>query len=111
MTLLLDSGIDIHNFSPTAQDIVKVAEADLFIYIGGESDKWVDRVVATSQNKNLKTINFMEIQKNANAFIEKLDALDKKYIEAAKNKKYDTVVFGDRFPFRYLVDDYGLKYF
>lgn len=184
MTLLLDSGIDIHNFSPTAKDIVKIAEADLFIYVGGESDKWVDKVVATAQNKNLKTINLMnelgnlvkeeevvegmqheheegeeheheegenheeheehendehiwlslrnakvmtnaiakklieidsenqtEIQKNANAFTEKLDALDKKYVEASQNKKYDTVVFGDRFPFRYLVDDYGLKYF
>ncbi len=184
MTLLLDSGIDIHNFSPTAKDIVKIAEADLFIYVGGESDKWVDKVVATAQNKNLKTINLMnelgnlikeeevvegmqheheegeeheheegenheeheehendehiwlslknakamtnaiakklieidsenqtEIQKKANAFTEKLDALDKKYVEASQNKKYDTVVFGDRFPFRYLVDDYGLKYF
>ena len=59
MTLLLDSGIDIHNFSPTAKDIVKIAEADLFIYVGGESDKWVDKVVATAQNKNLKTINLM----------------------------------------------------
>ena len=184
MTLLLDSGIDIHNFSPTAKDIVKIAEADLFIYVGGESDKWVDKVVATAQNKNLKTINLMnelgnlvkeeevvdgmqheheegevheegekyeeheheehendehiwlslrnakamtnaiakklieidsenqiEIQKKANAFAEKLDVLDKKYDEASQNKKYDTVVFGDRFPFRYLVDDYGLKYF
>lgn len=192
LTLLLDSGIDIHNFSPTAKDIVKLAEADLFIYIGGESDKWVDKVVATAQNKNLKTINLMNelgnlvkeeevvegmqheheegeehehdeehenangethdhdeehehendehiwlslrnakemtsviskamtevdtvnagtITEKANIYKEKLDALDKKFEEIAKNKKYDTVLFGDRFPFRYLVDDYGLKYF
>ncbi|MBP3201946.1 MAG: zinc ABC transporter substrate-binding protein [Lachnospiraceae bacterium] len=191
LTLLLDSGIDIHNFSPTAKDILKIGEADLFIHIGGESDKWVDRTIESSQNKQIKTVNLMNelaafvkeeeivegmqheheehedethdehegetheegeehdheehendehiwlsirntkemtraiakklietdsenqsrIQENANAFIEKLDALDKKYVEVSQNKKYDTILFGDRFPFRYLVDDYGLKYF
>ena len=191
LTLLLDSGIDIHNFSPTAKDILKIGEADLFIHIGGESDKWVDRTIESSQNKQIKTVNLMnelaafvkeeemvegmqheheehedethdehegetheegeehdheehendehiwlsirnakemtraiakklieidsenqnKIQENVNAFIEKLDTLDKKYVEVSQNKKYDIILFGDRFPFRYLVDDYGLKYF
>ncbi len=202
LTLLLDSGIDIHNFSPTAKDILKIGEADLFIHIGGESDKWVDKTIESSQNKQIKIVNLMnelatfvkeeeivegmqheheeehegethdeqehegethdehegethkegeeldheehendehiwlsirnakemtkaisktlssidienkdEIEKNTVAYIEKLDALDKKYVEVSQNKKYDTILFGDRFPFRYLVDDYGLKYF
>lgn len=193
LILLLDSGIDIHNFSPTAKDILKIGDADLFIHIGGESDDWVDRTITSSQNDKIKVINLMTklsslvkeeeivegmqheheheeetheededheeheegeehdheheehendehiwlsvrnakemtrviadelaaidsenkdvIEKNASLFIEKLDELDKRYIEAVQNKKFDTVLFGDRFPFRYLVDDYGIKYF
>ncbi|MDO5022916.1 MAG: metal ABC transporter substrate-binding protein, partial [Eubacteriales bacterium] len=53
-----------------------------------------------------------EIYKNnLNAYLEKLKALDKKYEETVKNAKINTLLFGDRFPFRYLVDDYGLEYF
>ncbi|MGP1434985.1 MAG: metal ABC transporter solute-binding protein, Zn/Mn family, partial [Catonella sp.] len=41
----------------------------------------------------------------------KLGDLDSRYIAAVKKAKNKTVLFGDRFPFRYLVDDYGLKYY
>ena len=64
ITLLLDNGIDIHNFSPTANDILNVANCDLFIYIGGESDSWVDRLITTSQNNNLKTLNLINALKS-----------------------------------------------
>lgn len=50
-------------------------------------------------------------QANATEYIEKLNSLDKKYIEAKAAAGKNTVLFGDRFPFRYLVDDYGIKYF
>ena len=42
MTMLLDNGVDLHSYQPTADDIVKISECDLFIYVGGESDDWVD---------------------------------------------------------------------
>ena len=45
LTLLLDNGIDLHNYQPTAGDIIKIAQSDLFIYAGGESDGWVDDVL------------------------------------------------------------------
>ena len=48
---------------------------------------------------------------NATAYIEKISALDVKYQEAVEAAKVKTVLFGDRFPFRYLVDDYGLSYY
>ena len=48
---------------------------------------------------------------NSKTYIEKISALDKRYEEAVKNAKHNTVVFADRFPFRYLVDDYGFNYF
>lgn len=37
---LVGGGADLHSFSPSAADIMKIADADLFIYVGGESDKW-----------------------------------------------------------------------
>lgn len=37
---LIGGGVDLHSFSPSAADIMKIADADIFIYVGGESDKW-----------------------------------------------------------------------
>lgn len=48
---------------------------------------------------------------NCKAYQAKLAELDEKYAEAVKGAKLDTLLFGDRFPFRYLMDDYGLKYY
>jgi len=48
---------------------------------------------------------------NASAYIEKLSDLDVKYKEAVSNSTGKTLLFGDRFPFRYLVDDYNLDYY
>ena len=181
-TLLLDKGTDLHSYQPTADDIAKIAEADLFIYVGGESDGCVDDALKVATNKDMKVINLVEVlgdkakteevvegmqaeeeeehsgeiaeggeaceeneidehvwlslknasgyvksieealadidknnaatyEKNASAYISKLNDLDKEYkdvVDASTNK---TVLFGDRFPFRYLVDDYGLKYY
>ena len=50
-------------------------------------------------------------ESNAGAYTEKLKALDQEYEEAVSAGKTDTLLFGDRFPFRYLVEDYGLKYY
>ena len=38
LTLLLDNGVDLHSYQPTAEDIMKVSDCDLFVYVGGESD-------------------------------------------------------------------------
>ena len=48
---------------------------------------------------------------NADAYVQKLSALDAEYQTAVDNATCKTVLFGDRFPFRYLVDDYGLNYY
>lgn len=42
ITMLLDNGVDLHSYQPTADDIVKISDCDLFIYVGGESDGWID---------------------------------------------------------------------
>ena len=173
MTLLLDNGIDLHNYQPTADDIIKISECDLFIYVGGESDKWVDDVLKSAKNKNMQVINLMDVLKNSvkeeevkegmeaeeeedskeegpeydehvwlslknakticgaisdslgkidksnadtykqnsNSYIEKLNNLDTEYQNTVDGAKRKTVLFGDRFPFRYLVDDYKLDYY
>lgn len=59
LTLLLDNGIDLHNYQPTAADIAKISSSDLFIYVGGESDGWVDDVLEAAQNPNLKAISML----------------------------------------------------
>ena len=176
VTLLLDNGVDLHSYQPTVDDIMKITSSDLFIYVGGESDEWVDEVLKQSENKDLVVINLMEelgdaakeeeiiegmeceeeeeeggegeeeveydehvwlslkdaalfvnsidtametidsknaavYKANADAYISKLNALDKEYEEAVSEANVKTLLFGDRFPFRYLVDDYGLSYY
>lgn len=48
---------------------------------------------------------------NLDSYREKLSALDKAYVLAVKEAPHDTLLFGDRFPFRYLTEDYGLNYY
>ena len=177
ITMLLDNGVDLHSYQPTADDIVKISDCDLFIYVGGESDEWVEDALRNAANRNMKVINLLEVlgdsvkteeivegmqeeehehedaeeheheeeadehvwlslknakmlvrviskalqeldpdnkdiyAANADAYVKKLSALDAEYqaaVDAASNK---TILFGDRFPFRYLVDDYGLCYY
>lgn len=191
ITMLLDNGVDLHSYQPTADDIVKISDCDLFIYVGGESDGWVEDALRNAANRNMKVINLLEVlgdsvkteeivegmqeeehehedahahddaeehehedaeeheheeeadehvwlslknakmlvrviskalqeldpdnkdiyAANADAYVKKLSALDAEYqaaVDAASNK---TILFGDRFPFRYLVDDYGLRYY
>ena len=44
LTLLLNNGVDLHSYSPSVKDIAKISEADIFVYVGGESDEWVPRI-------------------------------------------------------------------
>ena len=46
VTLLLDNGVDLHSYQPTAADILKISNCDIFIYVGGESDEWVEDALA-----------------------------------------------------------------
>ncbi len=60
LTLLLDSGVDLHSYSPSADDIIRIKEADLFVYVGGHSDEWVDEVL-DSGDSDVKLFNMMEV--------------------------------------------------
>ena len=167
LTMLLDNSVDLHSYQPTAADILKISTCDLFVYVGGESDEWVDGVLKEAANPNMTVINLLEAlgdrakeeesiegmepedhdheaeydehvwlslksasvlvqaiaerlsekdatnasvyQKNASAYIAKLNDLDKSYEAAVSSAPLKTLLFGDRFPFRYMADDYGLS--
>lgn len=61
LTLLVGNGVDLHSYQPSIQDIAKISTADIFIYVGGESDGWVKDALANATNKNMKVINLMEV--------------------------------------------------
>lgn len=173
ITLLLDNGVDLHSYQPTAEDILKISTCDMFIYVGGESDEWVEDALATAQNKDICVINLMEVlgenvkeeetvegmqeekehdhedgdkeydehvwlslknartlveaiadgliktdqsnalsyKANADSYISELKQLDEEYAETVDKAPIKTILFGDRFPFRYMADDYGIRYY
>ena len=192
LVLLLDSGVDLHNYEPTAKDLMKIRNCDLFIHVGGESDKWVESALASVPNSRRQVVNLLAVlgdqvheeevvegmehhhddeddedadhddhddhddhanhadhddaeldehvwlslrlsqqcclaiaerlatldaanaadyRANCAAYCAKLAALDAKFGEAVAASSVKTVLFGDRFPFRYLTEDYGLQYF
>lgn len=191
LTLLLGNGVDLHSYQPSIQDVAKISAADIFIYVGGESDGWVDDALKNKKNKDMVILNLMDIlgdnvkeeeivegmeaeeededeeehehhheegeehhhhhdedeveydehvwlslrntkvicqaitealcqkdsanstgyKKNLSSYIAQLDELDKAYSTAIKAASKNTLIFGDRFPFRYLVDDYDLNYY
>ena len=61
LTMLLSSGVDLHSYQPTADDIVKISDCDLFLYVGGESDGWVESVLKNAANRKMKAINLLEV--------------------------------------------------
>ena len=61
ITMLLDNGVDLHSYQPTADDIIKISDCDLFIYVGGESDGWVDDALKNATNKDMKVINLLNV--------------------------------------------------
>ncbi len=232
LTLLINGGVDLHSYQPSAKDMTKISSADVFVYVGGESDAWVLDAVRETKNNDMIKVNMMELisdrtkeeeviegmqesrfqfrhththshsaddhsddhadehsddhtaddhadeytagdhsgdhsednhaddhslkaghshtdedieydehiwlslknaavltqyladivkdldkdnsqlyQDNADAYINKLAGLDSDYENVCENSRLKTVIFGDRFPFRYLVDDYGIDYY
>ena len=58
--MLLAPGEESHTYEPTPGDIMKIQQCDLFIYGGGESEKWVDSILSSLDSK-IKTIKMMDI--------------------------------------------------
>ncbi len=65
LTMLLDNGVDLHSYQPTAEDIMKISDCDLFIYVGGESDGWVKDALKEAVNKNMQVVNLLDVLKDS----------------------------------------------
>ena len=59
VTLLLDNGVDLHSFQPTAKDILAVSTCDVFVCVGGESDKWAEDVLKEASNKDMIVLRLL----------------------------------------------------
>ena len=199
LKLLIKNGTDLHSYKPSAQDIAAIASADMVVYVGGESDAWIEKALSATPKAGRVQVNLMqalgdrvkeeeivegmqaeeehhhehgeeaedhehehhehaeehehehhehaeeaendehvwlslknaeilvmnladaiskvdtanatEYHMNAGLYIAKISALDAQYRATTDSTALKTILFGDRFPFRYLVDDYGIKYF
>ena len=60
ISLLAESGVDMHSYQPSAADLVSISQCDLFIYVGGESDKWVEKALQNPVNRSRKVLNLIE---------------------------------------------------
>ena len=56
LTFLLGAGKDIHSYEPTANDLIKIQNSDLFVYVGGEAESWTDKVLSSLDTENNKII-------------------------------------------------------
>ena len=169
ITMLLDNGVDLHSYQPSVDDLAKIYDCDIFIYVGGESDAWVEDALELTDNKDRVTINLIDelgsaaveeelvegmtgeeeeedsaydehvwlslrnarilcesigeaissvdpdnidvYEANLASYDSMLEELDLRYVEAVEDAQFDTLVFADRFPFRYMVEDYDLSYY
>jgi zinc transport system substrate-binding protein len=167
LTMLLPPGAESHSFEPTPRDIIAVQNSSVFMYIGGESDAWVDEILESVNTDSMQVLALIDTvdaveeeivegmeeeeeeeegaydehiwtspknavlminaitqtlceadganaqfyRENAKNYIEKLTTLDNAFQDVVDKAKRKTIVFGDRFPFRYFADAYGLSYF
>ncbi len=61
VTMLLNNGVDLHSYQPTADDIMKIATCDMFVYVGGESDGWVEDALKEATNGDMEVVNLLEV--------------------------------------------------
>ncbi len=176
VTLLLDSGVDLHNYQPSAADIATILDSDLFIYNGGTSDTWAEDLFTQDNSSDVVSMSMVDLlgssvhmeleyahddhdhaedeshddhdhesavdehvwlslnnatifcqeitnklseinpadadqyKQNSDNYIQSLESLDAEYAEVISTASQDTLVFGDRFPFIYLFEDYNLSH-
>jgi len=174
LTMLLPPGAESHSFEPSPRDIITIQNTDVFIFVGGDSDIWIERILRSVNTENMKILAMMDMvdvveeefvegmehdhdhydgdefcedveydehvwtspvnailivraiaellgeadpanaatyNENAAAYIRELEKLDVAFSEVVAGARRKTIVFGDRFPFRYLANEYGLEYF
>lgn len=174
LQMLLKPGEETHSYEPTPQDIIAIQNADLFIYVGGENDEWVEDILDSPEMNQVRTLRLVdcvdmleedhvegmkkerhaksgedepemdehvwtsprnairiteriteelarldrthkeEYEARFKSYVEELEVLDTRFhevVQKASGEGHSVLVFGDRFPFRYFVEEYGLDYY
>lgn len=165
LVMLAKPGSEVHGFDPSLSEMSMILDCDLFVYVGGETDRWVDDLlhkngrdlnavalvdlcetvdeelapgmqgeaeeapetdehVWTSPRNCIRIVEGLcdalcallpeeadAMKTNAAVYISELTELDGAFHDAVNNGKRKTVVFAERFPFRYLCDELGLRYY
>ena len=206
LKMLLKPGEETHSYEPTPQDIIAIQNSDLFIYVGGENDAWVEDILESMPDNGRKTLklvdcvdtveeehvegmkeerghdhdeddaeheeheveheedeadheehgqeethsvheidehvwtsplnavkiveqikeelceidsenasdyeeNASDYEENAEAYVAQLKELDQEFQDVVDHSKRKLMIFGDRFPFRYFAEAYGLDYY
>ena len=57
---LQDNGVDLHNFQPSVRDIARIAQCDLFVFVGGESDEWAETALRSQRNPRRIAVNLLK---------------------------------------------------
>ena len=164
LVMLSKPGSEVHGFDPTLSEMSMILECDLFAYVGGETDRWVDDLL--KKNEGLNAVALVELcdtvdealapgmqgeaeeepeadehvwtspknairivnglcdalcavlpdeadamKANADTYIKELESLDSDYHAVMETAQRRTIVFAERFPFRYLCDELGLIYY
>lgn len=60
VTMLLCPGAEAHSYEPTPLDIVKIQQCDVFIYIGGEGEVWVDKILGSVNTENMTVVKLFD---------------------------------------------------
>ncbi|HIR40731.1 MAG TPA: zinc ABC transporter substrate-binding protein [Candidatus Egerieicola pullicola] len=61
LTMLLRPGQEVHSYEPTPQDIIAIQNCDLFIYVGGESDAWIEDVLEGMDTSHMVILSLMDL--------------------------------------------------
>ena len=93
LTLLLDSGVDLHSFQPTTQDMMKIADCDVLIYVGGESDTWVEDSLREAVNPDMIAVNLMDALGSSVREEETVPGMQTRGEEEAEELEYDEHVW------------------
>lgn len=78
VTMLLRPGCEVHSYEPTPKDIIAIRNADVFVYVGGESDAWVKTVLDGVDNPNLRVVTLMDC----------VELLDEETVEGMQTEKH-----------------------
>ena len=101
-----DEHAEVHEHHHHDEDV----ENDEHVWLSLKNAEILVKKIAEELSK-IDAAHASAYKQNAEAYIAQIQSLDAEYRTAVESAARKTVLFGDRFPFRYLVDDYGIKYY